>query len=222
MGSHAECTRIHGLEGYRVKEVVFDGTEDRPRLPIRIERRWVRGHPCSGCGRRTWQVRDAADRTWDDLPWARYLVTLVYRQRRVCCRTCGIRTQRIGFADSKAGVTRRLHQPIWLGCQSMPTSRAALRRGVRWGNAGRAERAFLEAWDATRPTRRPRQLGADEIQRGKGYRFWTVLSDAVRGEVWHLARDRTERNLTGCSRSASMPGSALPSRLSVPTCIGPI
>jgi transposase len=47
-----------------------------------------------------------------------------------------------------------------------------------------------------RPKRRPRHLGADEIQRGKGYRFWTVLSDLVRGEVIGLARDRTEQSLT--------------------------
>jgi transposase len=142
-------------------------------------------------------VRDATDRTWDDLPWTTYRVTLVYGQRRVRCRTCGIRTERIGFADPKARVTRRLRQLIGLDCQSMPTSHAAVRHGVSWGKARRAERAFLQAWDATRPKRRPRHLGADEIQRGKGYRFWTVLSDVVRGEVWGLARDRTEASLTG-------------------------
>jgi transposase len=35
------------------------------------------------------------ERTWDDLPWAAHPVTLVYRQRRVICRRCGIRTERI-------------------------------------------------------------------------------------------------------------------------------
>jgi len=196
VGSHAECSRILGLGGYRVKEVAFDGTEAQPRLRIQIDRRGVRGHPCSGCGRRTWRVRDAKERTWDDLPWASYRVTLVYRQRRVRCRTCGIRTERIGFADPKARATRRLRQLIGLDCQSMPTSHAAVRHGISWGKARRAERAFLQTWDARRPKRRPRHLGADEIQRGKGYRFWTVLSDVVRGEVWGLARDRTEASLT--------------------------
>ena len=196
MGSHVECSRILGLGGYRVKEVAFDGTEAQPRLRIQIDRRGVRGHPCSGCGRRTWRVRDAKERTWDDLPWASYRVTLVYRQRRVRCRTCGIRTERVGFADPKARVTRRLRQLIGLDCQSMPTSHAAVRHGISWGKARRAERAFLQTWDARRPKRRPRHLGADEIQRGKGYRFWTVLSDVVRGEVWGLARDRTEASLT--------------------------
>ncbi len=57
--------------------------------------------------------------------------------------------------------------------------------------------AFLKEWDQTRPKRRPRHLGADEIQRGKGQQFWTVLSDLVHGEVIGLARDRTQESLTG-------------------------
>lgn len=37
--------------------------------------------------------------------------------------------------------------------------------------------------------------GVDEIQRGKGQRLWTVLSDLVRGEVIVLQQDRTEDSL---------------------------
>jgi hypothetical protein len=62
----------------------------------------------------------------------------------------------------------------------MPTSHAAVRHGVSWGKARRAEKAFLTDWDQSRVTRRPRHIGLDEIQRGKGQRFWTVLSDVVR------------------------------------------
>jgi len=70
-------------------------------------------------------------------------VTLGYQQRRVVCRRCGIRTERIDFADAKARVTRRLRQQIGVDCQSMPTSHAAMRHGVSWGKARRAEQAFL-------------------------------------------------------------------------------
>ena len=48
-----------------------------------------------------------------------------------------------------------------------------------------------------RPKRRPRYLGADEIQRGKGQQYWTVLSDLVHGEVIGLARDRSQESLAG-------------------------
>ena len=112
--------------------------EANGRLVIRIERRGVRRYTCSGCGRRTGRVRSTRDRTWDDLPWAAHHVTLLYRQRRIVCRHCGIRTERIEFADPKARVTRRLRQQIGVDCQSMPTSHAAVRHGVSCGKARRA------------------------------------------------------------------------------------
>jgi len=180
------------------------------RLVIRIERRGVRRYTCSGCGRRARRVLSTRDRTWDDLPWAAHHVTLLYRQRRIVCRHCGIRTERIEFADPKARVTRRLRQQIGVDCQSMPTSHAAVRHGGSWGKARRAENAFLAEWDRTRVKRQPRHIGLDEIQRGKGQRFWTVLSDVVHGEVIGLRQDRSEatatallaEDLTGRQRSA--------------------
>ncbi len=175
----------------------WEAEEAHARVRMWIEHRGVRGYVCSGCRRRTWQVRDAKERTWDDLPWAAHPVTLVYRQRRVRCRTCGIRTEQVGFADGHARLTRRLRQLIGVDCQSMPTSHAAVRHGVNWSKARRAEKAFLLAWDSTRPKRRPRHLGADEIHRGKAQQFYTVLSDLVHGEVIGLAKGRTAESLSG-------------------------
>ncbi len=197
MGSLRECTRILGLDGYRVERLEWEAEGPRARVRIWIERRGIRGYPCSACRRRTWRIRDTKERTWDDLPWAEHRVTLVYSQRRVWCRTCGIRTERVAFAEGHARITRRLRQVIGLDCQSMPTSHAAVRHGVSWSKARRAERAFLTDWDRTRPKRRPRHLGADEIHRGKRQKFYTVLSDLVHGEVIGLAPDRTEKSLAG-------------------------
>jgi transposase len=197
VGSQRECTRILGLKGFRVDTIAWEGDEPRARVRIGIERKGIRGYECSGCRRRTWRVRDRRERTWEDLPWAEHRVTLVYAQRRVWCRTCGIRTERVALADGHARITRRLRQLIGLDCQSMPTSHAAVRHGVSWSKARRAETAFLAEWDATRPKRRPRYLGADEIHRGKAQKFYTVLSDLVHGEVIGLAKDRSEDSLAG-------------------------
>jgi len=107
-----------------------------------------------------------------------------------------MRTERLELADSKARVTRRLRRQIGVDCQPMPTSHAAVRNGVSCGKARRAEKAFLVDWDRTRVTHRSRHIGLDEILRGKGQQFWTVLSDVVHGEVIGLCRDRTEVTAT--------------------------
>ncbi|PYR46485.1 MAG: hypothetical protein DMF89_21975 [Acidobacteria bacterium] len=65
-----------------------------------------------------------------------------------------MRTEQVGFADGHARITRRLRQVSGLDCQSMPTSHAAVRHGVSWSKARRAEKAFLTDWDRTRPRRR--------------------------------------------------------------------
>ena len=195
MGSRRDCTWILSLVGFRVVTAESHSPAADGPLLIRIERRGLRRYPCSGCGGRVSRVRSVRDRTWDDLPWAAHPVTLIYAQRRIRCRRCGIRTERIEFAEPNARVTRRLRQQIGLDCQSMPTSHAAVRHGVSWSKARRAERAFLADWDRGRPKHRPRHLGADEIHRGKGQQFWTVLSDLVRGEVIGLAKDRNEASL---------------------------
>ena len=195
MGSRRDFTWILGLPGFRVLSLENDGEGADGRLTIRLERRGVRRYVCSGCGGRTGRVRSTRDRTWDDVPWASHPVTLVYTHRRLRCRRCGIRTERMDFAAPKARVTRRLRQQIGLDCQSMPTSHAAVRHGVSWSKARRAEQAFRAEWDRTRPRRRPRYLGADEIHRGKAQKFYTVLSDLVHGEVIGLAPDRTAASL---------------------------
>jgi transposase len=143
VGSRRDCTWILGLLEFRVVTAESDGETTDSRLTIRIERRGVRRYVCSGCGGRTGHVRSARDRTWDDVPWAAHRVTLVYAHRCVWCRRCGIRTERIDFADPKARVTRRLRQQIGLDWQSMPTSHAPVRHGVSWSKARRAELAFL-------------------------------------------------------------------------------
>lgn len=205
MGSRRECTWILGWPGFRVIDMTSDADTSDSRLQIRVERRGIRRYACSGCGRRTSRVRDVKDRTWQDLPWAAHPVTVIYAQRRVRCRHCGIRTERIEFADPKARVTRRLQQLIGIDCQSMPTSHAAVRHGVSWGAARRAEFAFLRRWDDQRPKRRPRHIGLDEIQRGKGMQFWTVLSDIVHGEVIALHQDRSEASATALLTEALTP-----------------
>ena len=205
MGSQRECTWILGLAGFRVIEMTHESADPDSRLRIRVERRGIRRYACSGCGRRSSRVRDQQDRTWQDLPWAALPVTVVYVRRRVRCRHCGIRTERIEFADPKARVTRRLQQLIGLDCQSMPTSHAAVRHGVSWGAARRAEYAFLRRWDEQRPKRRPRYIGLDEIHRGKRQQFCTVLSDIVHGEVIALCQERSEAVTTALLNQALTP-----------------
>jgi hypothetical protein len=159
VGSPSKLTRILGLAGYRVTGFEQEGEDPRARITLFVER-GGRKRCCSGCGRWCLRLRDSKVRPWDDLPWGAHPVTLLSLQWRVDCPRCGVRTELVPFAAPKARLTRRLQQLIGLDCQSMPTRHAAVRHQVSWGKARRAEKAFLQAWDAARPPYRPRYLGS--------------------------------------------------------------
>jgi len=200
VGAPKQLTSILGIVGYRVVEFEQEGDDPRARIQLGIQRSGRQGGHCSGCGKWCSRRRDRRLRSWDDLPWARHPVTLTCELWRLDCPRCGVRLERVPFAEPHARITRRLQHQVGVDCQSMPTSHAAVRHHVSWGKARRAEKAFLRTWDEGRPANRPRYLGADEIQRGRGQHYWTVLTDLVRGEVIGLARDRTEDALAALLR----------------------
>jgi len=70
---------------------------------------------------------ESRERPWDGLPWAGHRVTLVYQQRRVCCQTCGVRTERVALPIRKRA-SRDDSGSSLAGLQSMPMSHAAVRR----------------------------------------------------------------------------------------------
>jgi hypothetical protein len=139
VGSRRECTRLLGLDGYRVERLEWEAEGAQARVRIWIESRGGRGYACSGCRRRTWQV---------GIPRNGPGTTCRGRRTRsrwsIGSAGCGVgpaafAPSRWGFAEGHARLTRRLRQLIGVDCQSMPTSHAAVRHAVSWSKARRAE-----------------------------------------------------------------------------------
>jgi transposase len=182
VGSRRDCTWILGLRGFRV--VTMDEGESG-RLLIRIERRSVRRYACSGCGRRTSRVRSSVDRTWDDLPWASRHVTLIYPQRRLVCRTCGIRADRIDRTDATAtalfteDLTGRQRGAIAAVCTDMWRPYLAGVASV----LPKAEIVFDKFHVLQHAS-----SALDEVRRQEFFRAGTVMREHGRGKRWLLLR----------------------------------
>jgi hypothetical protein len=73
----------------------------------------------------------------------------------------------------------------------MPTSHAAVRHGVSWGKARRAEKAFAPEGSDARGISVSTRFSTARAQQ-----FWTALSDVVHGEVIGLQKDRSETSAT--------------------------
>jgi len=98
VGPPRGCTWILGLTDYRVIE--FE-RHDHGRLVIEIERRGMHRYVSSLCGWRTGRLRDARPAR-GTICRGRSPVTVRYQLRRLRCRFCGIRTERVGLADPHA------------------------------------------------------------------------------------------------------------------------
>jgi len=145
-----------GLKAHRVREV----REESGRLVAEIE--WIAGRRliCGGCWRQAKQVYSARpEREWRDLRIRDQDLVLRYAPRRVRCRDCGVRVERILWADRWQRITKALSRGLaelsrklsWKETAGhfgvdWKTVASAVRRAVQWGLKNRPWRPALD-WD---------------------------------------------------------------------------
>jgi transposase len=113
------------------------------------------------------------------LPWAEHPVTLRYPLRRLWCRQCGIRTERVGFADPHARLTRRFRQRIGLDCMDMHRPYLNAVREV----LSRAEAVFDKFHVLQHAS-----AALDDVRRQEFFRAGPVMREHGRGKRWLLPR----------------------------------
>jgi transposase len=175
--------RILRLSGYGAYQWEFD--EVASTLTV-----WVRQvgadpfYTCSGCGVGVRGFRSVRERLVRDLPWGAWKVRLVVEVHRVCCRRCGVRTERIEFLEGKHPYTRRFAEAVARDCEDAAVRRVAVKWCLSTQTVRRIDKRALAAWSLRRKRRPLRLMGVDEIFWGKG-KCLTVVSDLEAGEpIW--------------------------------------
>lgn len=124
-------------------------------------------------------------------------VYLLYRMRRVSCPRCGVRTERVPWAQGKHRLCRvyQLFLATWARrlswaevARSFRTSWQNVYRSVAWVVAYGLEHRSLEGITA---------IGVDEVQWQRGYQFLTVvyqLNAGLRRLLW-VGQDRKAKTL---------------------------
>jgi len=160
-----------------------------------------RGFECSGCGRRLHTVQDVREREVRDLPWSVYRATVVVEVHRVRCPECGVRVEKMEQLPSKAPFSKRFEEAVGQACESASARQVARRTGLAESTVRAMDLRYLERWEAKR--RRPplRQMGVDEIYRGKKGKFLTVVCNLETGEPLWFGRERKKETLDDFFRS---------------------
>ncbi len=198
--THKEWTAILAWPGYRVYRHELD--EEAKTLKLWVRRKPVhRGFECSGCGRRLHTVQDVREREVRDLPWSVYRATVVVEVHRVRCPECGVRVEKMEQLPSKAPFSKRFEEVVGQACESAAARQVARRVGLAESTVRAIDLRYLERWEAKR--RRPplRQMGVDEIYRGKQGKFLTVVCNLETGEPLWFGRERKKETLDDFFRS---------------------
>ena len=152
---------------------------------------------CSGCG---WHVpattiHEVCEREVRDLPCFEYTTAVVVETYRVKCPRCGIRAEKVAQLPSKAPYSRRFEEAVGQACQSAAARQVARQIGLAESTVRAIDLRCLERWAAKRREPPLRQVGVDEIYRGKKGKFLTVVCNLETAEPLWFGKERKKETL---------------------------
>jgi transposase len=189
-----EFTRILQWPGYGVYRHKIDEKNKVLELWVR-RKRGNRKLECSGCGRKFSDIYDCRERAVRDLPWSEFKTTVYVEVYRVKCPECGVKVERVPLLPSKAPFSKRFEDAVGQACESASARQVARRWGLAESTVRGIDLRYLERWAAARRDPPLRQMGVDEIYRGKSDKFLTVVSNLETGEPLWFGKERKKETL---------------------------
>jgi transposase len=140
-------------------------------------------------------LHDVREREIRDLPWSVYRATVVVEVHRLRCPECGVRVEKIEQLPSKAPFSKRFEEIVGQACESAAVSQVARRFQLPETTVRAIDLRYLERWERRRRKPQLRQMGVDEIYRGKKDKFLTVVSNLESGEPLWFGNERKKETL---------------------------
>jgi len=187
-----DWTKILDWPGYRVYRHEIDEAGRKLRLWVR-RKRGNRKLVCSGCGRRVEKIHATCEREVRDLRCFHYETAVVVEVYRICCPECGVKVEKVDQLRGKAPYSRRFEDGVGAACESAAARQLARRLGMAESTVHAIDLRYLERWAAKRREPPLRQMGLDEIYRGKNDKFLTVVSNLQTGNLCGLGRKGRRR-----------------------------
>lgn len=197
----AILNHVEKQRGFVYRDCRFD--EDRSEILVSIEPH-ARSRPvCSGCSNKCPGYDRLEERRFSFVPLWAIPVYFVYAMRRVDCPDCGIKVEKVPWADGKHHCTYSYRIFLSQWAKRLSWSETGKVFGVSWDTVYRSVR-WVVMWGLVhRKTGKIEAIGIDEIQYRRGHKFLTLVyqidSDCRR--LLYVAKDRTENSLRGFFRT---------------------
>jgi len=148
---------------------------DPPRLEIQIRPRQGSRPVCSGCGRRGRGYDTLSARRFQFIPLWGLLVFFVYSMRRVDCASCGVRVERVPWAEGKSPITTSYAWFLASWAKRLSWKEVAESFRTSWDSVYRAVRLAVQWGLAHRDLDGIEAIGVDEVLWHRGHKYLTVV-----------------------------------------------
>ena len=171
--------RLIDVTGLIVEDVLFTMYDD---VSVAVRPRW-KAPRCGGCGGRAPGYDRQPLRHWKHLCFGRMRVALTYAPRRVRCSRCGVRVERVPWADGSSRFTLAFEELVAYLAQITDKTKVTELTGIAWASVGSiVDRLVSRRLDPGR-LEGLRFLGVDEFSYRKRHRYLTVVVDHERRRV---------------------------------------
>ncbi len=188
----------HHFRGFVYEGARFSLTEGTT-LEVRVRPRKGSAAICSGCHQSAPGYDHLAERQFEFIPLWGFLVFLLYRMRRVDCRTCGIVVEEVPWATGKHQLTNVYMQFLAHWARQLSWKETAEAFHTSWEKVCQAVE-YVVSWGLEHRTLGPLQaIGVDEIQYAKGHKYLTLVYqiDAQLTRLLWVGQERTVQTFQG-------------------------
>lgn len=186
--------KVHSLQGFTYGKVVLD--EDK--ILVRVDpRKGSRGR-CGTCHKKgpTYDTSRTL-REFLFIPLWGITVTLLYAMRRIQCRTCGVTTEIIPWADGKNRTCNAFRILLSQWARRLSWQEVSKVFNISWGVVYRSIEWVVAYGLKNRDLGNVGAIGVDEMAMWSGHKYVTVvyqIDAGIRRLLW-IGKDRTESTL---------------------------
>lgn len=164
-------------------------------VPVRARNN---GRPiCSGCGQPGAGYDTLPERRFEFVPLWGMAVYFLYAMRRVNCPACGVKVERVPWAEGKSPMTTRFQWFLAKWAKRMCWKDVATTFHVGWDQVYTAVKHAVSWGLAHRELEGIEAIGIDEVQWRRGHKYQTVayqLDEGKKRLLW-IGPDRTVKTL---------------------------
>ena len=152
---------------------------------------------CSGCGKPRRLYDRLEIRRFEFVPLWNIPVQLEYRMRRVNCPDCGVKVEKVPWAEGKSRTTKAFQLFLARWARKLSWKETAESFCTSWDTVFRSVKAVVAYGLTHRNLENVTAIGVDEIQYGKGHQYLTVVYqiDAGMRRLLFVGKERTTKTL---------------------------